>query len=82
LFEIADYEGYYQTQIGEQIAYRYLINDIVDKGAFGQVVRCFDLKQNGVEVALKISRNKKQDLENALVEIKILQLLNKNDKYN
>jgi hypothetical protein len=37
------------------------------------------LKQNGVEVALKISRNKKNDIENASVEVKILQALNNND---
>lgn len=36
------------------------------------MVKAFDLKQNGVEVALKISRNKKFDIENAAVEIKIL----------
>ena len=35
LFEIADYEGYYKVKIGEQIGYRYIVNGIVDKGAFG-----------------------------------------------
>ena len=40
------------------------------------------MKQNGIEVALKISRNKKQDLDNATVEVKILKELNKNDPYN
>jgi hypothetical protein len=48
---------------------------IVDKGAFGQVVKCIDLKENGKEVALKISRNKKFDLDNAQVEYKILNSL-------
>ncbi len=54
----------------------------MDKGAFGQVVKAIDLKLNGIEVALKISRNKKYDLDNAQTEIKILQTLNNNDKYN
>lgn len=46
--------------------------DIVDKGAFGQVVKCFDIKDGGREVAVKISRNKKFDVDNASVEYKIL----------
>ena len=44
----------------------------MDKGAFGQVIKCLDLKDNAKEVALKISRNKKFDCENAQVEYKIL----------
>lgn len=48
---------------------------IVDKGAFGQVVKCLDLKENGKYVALKISRNKKDDVDNAVVEYEILQTL-------
>jgi hypothetical protein len=35
-----------------------------------------------VEVALKISRNKKFDVENAAVEVKVLQALNNNDPLN
>ena len=35
LQEIADSEGYYRVRIGEAIGYRYLVTDIVDKGAFG-----------------------------------------------
>lgn len=52
-------------RVGEQIGYRYLVSAIVDKGAFGQVVKCIDLKEGGRDVALKISRNKKFDVENA-----------------
>ena len=37
------------------------------------------MKEGGCEVALKISRNKKFDVDNASVEIKILQALKKND---
>ena len=62
---MADAEGYYRARIGEQIGYRYLVNEIVDKGAFGQVVKCFDLKEGGKEVAIKISRNKQFDFDNA-----------------
>jgi dual specificity protein kinase YAK1 len=55
------------------------VSAIVDKGAFGQVVRCIDLKENGKEVALKISRNKKFDIDNAQVEFKILNSLKSKD---
>lgn len=77
--EIADGEGYYIVQVGEHIGYRYLVNAIVDKGAFGQVVRCTDMRDGGKDVALKISRNKKFDFDNSLVEVQILQTLKLKD---
>ena len=46
------------------------------------MVKALDFRYNGLEVALKISRNKKYDLENAQTEIKILETLNKNDPEN
>jgi hypothetical protein len=58
--------------VGDQIGYRYLVAEIVDKGALGQVVRAFDIKEQGKEVAVKISRNKKFDFYNGQVEYKIL----------
>ncbi len=79
LQEIGDSEGYYRVRVGENLGYRYLVSDIVDKGAFGQVVKCLDYKENGREVALKISRNKKFDVDNAQVEYKILQNLKQKD---
>jgi len=33
--ECADSEGYYKARVGEHIGYRYLVAEIVDKGAFG-----------------------------------------------
>ena len=65
LQEVADAEGYYRARIGEQIGYRYVVQKIVDKGAFGQVVMCCDVKEGNKEVAVKISRNKKFDFDNA-----------------
>lgn len=65
LQEISNHDGYYNAMVGEQLGYRYLISDIVDRGAFGQVVKCLDLKEGGKEVAIKISRNKKFDTDNA-----------------
>lgn len=43
------------------------------------MVRCIDLKEGGRDVALKISRNKKFDVENAQVEFKILKALKEKD---
>lgn len=43
------------------------------------MVKCFDVKDGYKEVALKISRNKKFDVENAEVEYKILKQLKDKD---
>lgn len=40
------------------------------------------MKENGKEVAVKISRNKKFDFDNASVEIKILQTLKAKDSFD
>lgn len=79
LADIVDAEGYYKVRICEQIAYRYLIEKIVDKGAFGQVARAVDMKEGGRFVAIKISRNKKFDFDNAHVEYKILSTMKQKD---
>jgi serine/threonine protein kinase len=55
------------------------VAEIVDKGAFGQVVKCIDMKEQGREVAVKISRNKKFDFDNGLVEYRILETIKQND---
>jgi hypothetical protein len=79
LGECADSDGYYKARVGEQIGYRYLVAEIVDKGAFGQVVRAFDIKEQGKEVAVKISRNKKFDFDNGQVEYRILTTIKQHD---
>ena len=57
-----------------------MVADIIDKGAFGQVVKGVDLREKGREVALKLSRNKDFDVANAKDELRILQRLNHKDK--
>ena len=58
------------------MAYRYEVIALIDAGAFGQVMKCIDFKDPGQRiVAAKISKNKKFDLDNANVEIKILEQL-------
>ncbi|OMJ74300.1 hypothetical protein SteCoe_26787 [Stentor coeruleus] len=73
-----DDRGDYKITIGDHIAYRFEILNILGRGSFGQVVRVFDHK-NKLEVALKIIRNKSRFHEQALVEIEILKYLKDKD---
>lgn len=59
------------------------MEQVLDSGAFGQVVKCIDMREGGNPVAVKISRNINQEMLNAQVEVRILkQILGKNgDKH-
>lgn len=70
-FGYDDERGDYNIVMGDHLAYRYEIVDVLGKGSFGQVVRCVDHKEGGV-VAIKIIRNKKRFHQQALVEVGIL----------
>ncbi|WEW57306.1 serine/threonine protein kinase, CMGC, dual-specificity [Emydomyces testavorans] len=73
-FGYDDDRGDYNIVVGDHLAYRYEIVDVLGKGSFGQVVRCVDHK-TGTLVAVKIIRNKKRFHQQALVEVNILQKL-------
>ena len=73
-FGYDDERGDYNIVLGDHLAYRYEVVDILGKGSFGQVVRCVDYR-NGSLVAIKIIRNKKRFHQQALVEVNILQRL-------
>ena len=73
-FGYDDDRGDYNIVLGDHLAYRYEVIDILGKGSFGQVVRCIDHK-TGQLVAVKIIRNKKRFHQQALVEVNILQRL-------
>ncbi|OJD18695.1 CMGC/DYRK/DYRK2 protein kinase [Emergomyces pasteurianus Ep9510] len=79
-FGYDDERGDYNIVIGDHLAYRYEIVDILGKGSFGQVVRCVDHK-TGSLVAVKIIRNKKRFHQQALVEVNILQKLKEWDPH-
>lgn len=66
-----DERGDYNIVLGDHLAYRYEVVDVLGKGSFGQVVRCVDHKDGGI-VAVKIIRNKKRFHQQALVEVGIL----------
>ncbi|PSR89043.1 hypothetical protein BD289DRAFT_460266 [Coniella lustricola] len=80
-FGYDDDRGDYSIVVGDHLAYRYEIVDVLGKGSFGQVVRCIDHK-TGVLVAVKIIRNKKRFHQQALVEVNILQKLREWDPKN
>jgi dual specificity tyrosine-phosphorylation-regulated kinase 2/3/4 len=73
-FGYDDERGDYTIVVGDHLAFRYEVVDVLGKGSFGQVVRCIDHK-TGALVAVKIIRNKKRFHQQALVEVNILQKL-------
>ena len=73
-FGYDDERGDYNIVMGDHLAYRYEVIDVLGKGSFGQVVRCIDHKHGGL-CAVKIIRNKKRFHQQALVEVNILNKL-------
>lgn len=80
-FGYDDERGDYKIVMGDHLAYRYEVVDLLGKGSFGQVVRCIDHK-TGILVAVKIIRNKKRFHQQALVEVDILRKLREWDPNN
>ncbi|RCI03331.1 hypothetical protein CU098_008345 [Rhizopus stolonifer] len=79
-----DERGDYLIQLRDHLDYRYEVLEVMGKGSFGQVLKCFD-HRTGQTAAIKIIRNKKRFHAQALVEIKILEDLlvwDPEDKHN
>lgn len=55
-YDICTKDGLYIPQAGEQLGYRYVVEKVLGAGAFGQVLKCLDMKDNGREVAIKLSK--------------------------
>ena len=49
-------DGIYHAKPGEHLAYRYIVDKEMGAGAFGTVLKCQDMKDNGRIVAIKISK--------------------------
>jgi len=77
-------DGTYKAHVGEQLKYRYEVRSGAGKGAFGQVLKCADMKENGRMVAIKISKAEQSETENAQIEAKFLtKIANRNpDRYS
>ncbi|XP_063439900.1 dual specificity tyrosine-phosphorylation-regulated kinase 1A-like isoform X4 [Mytilus trossulus] len=71
----------YIVNPGEKWMDRYEIDSLIGKGSFGQVVKAFD-HGDQEQVAIKIIKNKKPFLNQAQIEVKLLELMNKHDKEN
>lgn len=74
-------EGYdddnhdYIIRHGEKFIDRYEIDSLIGKGSFGQVVKAYDHEEQ-CHVAIKIIKNKKPFLNQAQIEVKLLELMN------
>lgn len=60
---------------------RYEIDSLIGKGSFGQVVKAYDHEDQCL-VAIKIIKNKKPFLNQAQIEVKLLEIMNKADADN
>ncbi|XP_052823989.1 dual specificity tyrosine-phosphorylation-regulated kinase 1A [Octopus bimaculoides] len=63
---------------GEKWMDRYEIDSLIGKGSFGQVVKAYD-HVDLEYVAVKIIKNKKPFLNQAQIEVRLLELMNKHD---
>jgi dual specificity tyrosine-phosphorylation-regulated kinase 2/3/4 len=70
-FGFDDKRGDYKPYVHDHLAYRFEIISILGKGSFGQVLKCFDFKDQ-VMRAVKIIRNKTRFHQQAKMELKIL----------
>ncbi|GAB6027463.1 Dual specificity tyrosine-phosphorylation-regulated kinase 1A [Chamberlinius hualienensis] len=72
-----DYHDYI-IKNGEKFVDRYEIDSLIGKGSFGQVVKAYDHEEQ-CHVAIKIIKNKKPFLNQAQIEVRLLEMMNKND---
>ncbi|XP_046382459.1 dual specificity tyrosine-phosphorylation-regulated kinase 1B isoform X2 [Ischnura elegans] len=71
----------YIIKNGEKFLDRYEIDSLIGKGSFGQVVKAFDHEEQ-CHVAIKIIKNKKPFLNQAQIEVKLLDMMNRADADN
>uniref|UniRef100_A0A4W3H7Q3 Dual specificity tyrosine-phosphorylation-regulated kinase 1A n=1 Tax=Callorhinchus milii TaxID=7868 RepID=A0A4W3H7Q3_CALMI len=68
----------YIVKNGEKWMDRYEIDSLIGKGSFGQVVKAYDRVEQEW-IAIKIIKNKKAFLNQAQIEVRLLELMNKHD---
>lgn len=83
--EDSDYILYVNDILGSEEAghkNRYLILDVLGQGTFGQVVKCQNLRTQEV-VAVKVVKNRTAYFNQSMMEVSVLDLLNKQmDKHD
>lgn len=68
----------YIVKSGEKFLDRYEIDSLIGKGSFGQVVKAFDAEEQEY-VAIKIIKNKRPFLQQAQIEVRLLELMNQHE---
>lgn len=68
----------YIVKSGEKFLDRYEIDSLIGKGSFGQVVKAFDVEEQEY-VAIKIIKNKRPFLQQAQIEVRLLELMNQHE---
>lgn len=76
-----DYILYVNDWLGTEEGHKYLILDILGQGTFGQVVKCQNMKTHEI-VAVKVVKNKPAYFNQSMMEVTILEMLNKNSDPN
>ncbi|KAJ2499998.1 dual specificity protein kinase yak1, partial [Coemansia sp. RSA 2049] len=74
--ENSDYILYVNDIIGDKDGHQYLIIDMLGSGTFGQVVKCQNTK-TGEMVAVKVIKNKMAYYNQSMMEVQMLDILNK-----
>ena len=74
-----DDNGVYKAVIGDHLGFRYEIIELIGKGTFGHVYKCYDYKRE-VLVAIKILRKNPKIRRQGENEIKNLELVNEDDQ--
>ena len=72
-------DGNYKIIKKDHLAYRYEIVELIGKGSYGSVCKCFDHKKQNL-VAIKILKNKQNFHEQGKIEISVLETIKNNDK--
>ena len=68
----------YKVRTGDLFHNRYLLEKVIGRGSFGQVVRAYDSVE-GQHVAIKIIKNNARYVEQALSEVRMTAYLNRID---
>lgn len=74
-----DAEMYYRYRIGEIMDDRYRVVGTFGKGAFGEVLKAYDIKNNNEVVAIKVLRNNEVMKKAGLREVEYLRKLAETD---
>ena len=78
LSEFSDSNGGYRAVAGDHLAYRYEMLELIGRGTFGHVYKCFDYKHEQL-VAVKIIRRGVNIRKQGENEVKVLESLNEQD---